>query len=153
MKSLKECRSLLNMKFIQGSIFGCDPLWSNGQAEFKPSTQARSDITNWLSRILLNYTSPPPQDSQNPMRECYAPNMIVLFKTIEFLISLGYPKHWFKMYLHDLLNNNLVTCETFPSVVPNVHKPVSFQRQLDLSHVLLELKVLSTLYAPALGLG
>ncbi len=153
MKSIKECSSILNINFIQGGIFDSDPLWSNNLGEFKPSMHARLDILNWLTRVVINYTFPMSRDPHNPMRECIKPNALALFKSIEFLISLGYPKHWFRMFMQDLLNNGIVTVETFPSSSPNKHLPAIFDKNIDLTSILLELHILSSVYSPVLRLG
>jgi hypothetical protein len=153
MTSSKECRSLLNIKLIQGEIFGCDPLWSNNVAQFKPSMHSRLGVICWLTRILLHYSFPPTQDPLNPVRENFTPNVSAVFKSIDFLIYLGYPRHWFKVFLQDVLNNNLVTVERFPTRIPSQHRLGQFDTQVDLTHVLMELNLVATMYAPALGLG
>ena len=110
-------------------------------------------MTHAQLRILLNYSLPPVRNSRVPLRENYAPTLIALFKTISFLIILGYPKHWFELFLQTLISNKLRTSEKFPENSPNEHACWKEEKYVDLSPFLLELKVLTTLYEPVLGLG
>ena len=154
MKSYEECKNLFNIKFIQGDIFPPEiPLWANEKEKFEPLMENRQAIIDWLTRILLNYSFPPTRDARNPMRESMEPNLTSLFKSIQFLISLGYPPHWFSLFMQDVLSNNLSSKESYPKKSPNTHSQLSEKKKLDLSPILLELSILTTLYGPALGIG
>ena len=121
MSSFEECRDLLNIRYVQGEIFGNEPIWTianNGQ--FRPDVHKRQIVLDWLTRITLTFAYPPERDSRNPMRECYSPNLTALFRSVDYLINtLGYPVHWFRSFLLDVLANSLNTIETYPKHSPN----------------------------------
>jgi hypothetical protein len=155
MPSLELCRTLLNAEFIQGQVLGGgDTLWKVASSDFRPSCQSQSDIFDWLARILLAYSIPSKRDSINPMRENYAPNMTSFFRSIQYLIYLGYPKHWFNGFVQSILDTKYVVSKArYPLVRPNRYNPLDARQCVQLEPVLLEFSTLAALYVPMLGIG
>ena len=154
MKSIEEIPSLINVSLVEGGVVGNDPLWKNSVEKFEPSISNRRNIIEWLTRILINYAFPSLRYSQkNKMKECYAPNMSAFFKAIKFLIDLGYPRHWFQAYLQTIEANNIVTLATHPHSCPNKYKINNIEQKLDLTSILLEFKIMATIYSPIFNIG
>jgi hypothetical protein len=153
MKSVKETRSLLNISLIEGDVFGFDPLWAICNQNFKPSLKSRNDIVYWLTRILFNYSYPSLRSAFGQLKECYCPNMTLFFKTIKFLVELGYPKHWFLQYLQSIESNNLVTLATYPELFPNRFKNNTVSKRIDLTAILLEFNTIAAIFSPLLNIG
>ena len=113
----------------------------------------RNQVINWLTRVLLTYGFPAKRDSRNPMRESYAANLTVFFRSIKYLINLGYPKHWFKIYLESIFSNNLITAAKIPFESPNKFHAEKEVQKVDISKILMEVSVLAACYEPILNLG
>jgi hypothetical protein len=156
-KSLKECSSLLNFTTIAGDLWGSDPIWAHASNQFKPSLSSRQEVLDWLSRVLLNYAYPCKRDPRAAMRETQAPSLVVFFKAIQYLVALGFPKHWFQAYLESILENKFVTSETAPSISPNAYVAKSKSNKklchIDLSPILLEIQMITGIFAPILSIG
>ena len=155
LKSLNQAESILNASKIKGDLWGSDPLWSHATSNFKPPYKARDEVLNWLTRVLLTFAFPARRDSTNCMRETYSPNLVVFFRSIQYLIWLSYPKHWFQTYLKSVIENKLISCENFPSESPNKCKLVNDRtpRRIELSTILMEIHTLSSIYMPLLEIG
>ena len=156
LQSLKQGEKLLNVAVFDGDIY-CDQVWSHAVNEFKPCFSARNEVINWLSRVLLTFAYPAKRDDNSAIRETFSPNLTVFFRSIQYLIYLGYPKHWFQSYLTSVLENNLVTNAKCPIQSPNKCLPQDFRddnlNKVDLSTILVELQTLSSVYAPLLEIG
>jgi hypothetical protein len=154
-QDLKQGELLLNVAKIGGDLWGTDPLWSHAINNFKPSIKARNDVINWLTRVLLTFACPAQRDAKNSMREAYSPNLAVFFRAIQYLLWLGYPKHWFQTYLKSIIENNLISCEKYPSESPNKCRleDIRNSRKIDLSPILIELRTLLSIYIPLLEIG
>ena len=155
LQSLKQGEKLLNVAVL-GDLYS-DQVWSHAVKAFKPCFSVRNEVLNWLSRVLLTFAYPAQRDDNLPMREAFSPNLTVFFRSIQYLIYLGYPKHWFQAYLTSVLENNLVTNAKFPIQSPNKCLPEDFRdvnlKRVDLSTILMELQTLSSVYAPLLEIG
>jgi hypothetical protein len=154
-QSLEQASRVLNAKKTFGELWGEEnPLWTLNESNFKPSMSSRAEVLDWLSRVLLAFAFPGKRDAKKVLREVYAPNLVVFFKAIQYLISIGNPKHWFQAYLTSILENKLVTSERAPVKSPNTHREANRElKHVDLSSVLIELQTFSSLYSPVLGLG
>jgi hypothetical protein len=152
MQSIEECKELLNVNKIYGDLFG-EPHWAHNNFNFKVSTKLRNQVINWLTRVLLTYGFPTKRDSRNPVRESYAANLTVFFRSIKYLINLGYPKHWFKIYLESIFSNNLITAAKIPYESPNKFHAEKEVQKVDISKILMEVSVLPACYEPILNLG
>jgi hypothetical protein len=152
MQSIEECKKLLNVNKIYGDLFG-EPHWAHNSFNFKVSTKLRNQVINWLTRVLLAYGFPTKRDSRNPMRESYAANLTVFFRSIKYLINLGYPKHWFKIYLESIFSNNLITSARIPYESPNKFHAEKEVQKVDISKILMEVSVLAACYESILNLG
>ena len=156
MTSFEQCRSLFNINYIQGDIMRTDPLWSVADSCFKApiDEKSRQAVLDWLTRVLLTYSFPPAQKSMNALRECFSPNLSSFFTATRYLISLGYPSHWFRIYIQEILSSQLASVETYPQKSPNrKHEPLIHKRKLNLSAILLEFSILTAVYSPTLGIG
>jgi hypothetical protein len=79
--------------------------------------------------------------------------MTLFFKTIKFLVELGYPKHWFLQYLQSIESNNLVTLATYPELFPNRFKNNTVSKRIDLTAILLEFNTIAAIFSPLLNIG
>ncbi len=154
---LKKGGSLLNVAKVGGDLWGCDPLLSFAYKNFKPDIHSRNDVLDWVTRVLLTFSYPARRDALSPMRENYSPNLAVFFRSIQYLIWLGYPKHWFQAYLTSVMENSLAGTESPPIESPNrfrfeetSNKTV---RKIDLSTILLEIRTLASIYIPLFDIG
>ncbi len=155
MQSIEECKELLNVNKMYGSLWDKDgePHWSHNDFNFKVSTKLRNQVTNWLTRVLLAYAFPAKRDARNPLRETYSANLTVFFRSIKYLVNLGYPKHWFKIYIESIFSNNLITAAKIPFESPNKFYVEKEEQKVDISKILMEISVLAACYEPILNLG
>ena len=157
-QNIEQARVLLNITKSSGGLLGYDmPVWTQYVTSFKPQMDVRSDLLAWLSRVLLAYGVPFKRDCVSLQRENCAPNLSVFFRAILYLIAIGYPKHWFQIYLTTILKNELVTTASHPKTSPNKYEAEDVLnktlKKVDLTMNLIELKTLASLYAPVLEVG
>ena len=175
-KSVNETQALVNAFLILGNPYGIkvifmlslklivnyflfhkklgdDPLWRNSEENFEPSMKNRDELTNWMARILLNYSFPGLRSTFVQVKECYFPNMTIFFRTVKFLIELGYPKHWFLQLIEQIESNNLVTLATYPESSPNSFKINKSPKKLNLTTILFEFNTIAAIYSPILNIG
>ena len=116
--TLKQGEDLLNVGTFKDQINGFH-LWTHQVTEFEPCLSARNEVLNWLSRVLLTFAYPAKRDDRSPVRETFSPNLTVFFRSIQYLIYLGYPKHWFQAYMTSVLENTLASNAKHPIKSPN----------------------------------
>jgi hypothetical protein len=152
LETFAKCQTLLNVEFVQGEVFGSmDALWRNASPKLQIPFDRRDDIENWLVRILLTSSFPSKRDSRSVIREYYSLNLVAFFRSIQHLIDLGYPKHWFSILIQSILNNDIRTRVPYPKASPNTYSVLNDEKKLNLSPILIEFEVVCNIFSPILG--
>lgn len=152
MESFEKCRTLLNAEYIQGDVLMIDPLWTISSSKFQIPLDRREDITNWLMRILLTSSFPSQRDSRSFVRENYPLNLVTFFRSIQYLLDLGYPKHWFSSLVQSILDNDVYSCVPYPTKSPNSFQTLPLERKVNLASISIEFEVIARIFSPILGL-
>jgi hypothetical protein len=99
MSNKEDCASLLNCKHLSGDLMDDLHTWTTCSACFKPDLARREDVLAWLTRVLLAFGFPALRTYRFNAREAAAPSLASFYKSLDRLLQLGYPKHWFADYL------------------------------------------------------
>ncbi|KAF8210815.1 hypothetical protein K438DRAFT_1569292, partial [Mycena galopus ATCC 62051] len=68
----------------------------------------RTELTRWLTRVLLN-TCIPGSPGMQMVRVRMPNNLVVFIRLLVHLHAVGYPAHWLSEFLQTILSDNLVT--------------------------------------------